>query len=201
MQHWGFWEWCAYAALFIAAIVLAADQSIKLAPTIAPRASFILSSSYWAFAPLALVLFATVELLGKRFGWLGGPAASSQSPAASVNLKAFPRNFLTKLERLCADEHEISLRTQMPFPPPDVQTYTPKRLERRDYFRGVIAELETPCTELGLTQTLPKIREALRRLKEDRPTGDGYALFHDVSQSLKSELEDKWRLVRAFGPS
>ena len=30
MLNWGFWEWVAYAALFIGAIILATDQGIKL---------------------------------------------------------------------------------------------------------------------------------------------------------------------------
>jgi hypothetical protein len=33
--------------------------------------SFITSSPYWAFAPLALILVATLILVGKEFGWLG----------------------------------------------------------------------------------------------------------------------------------
>jgi hypothetical protein len=71
MAEWGFWEWVAYSALFVAAIILATDQGIKMAPDLASTARGLLANSIWAFTPLALVLIATGILVGREMGWIG----------------------------------------------------------------------------------------------------------------------------------
>ena len=70
MSHWVFWEWVAYAALFIAAAIVAADTGIRLAPDLELHMPSFLHSGWWGIAPLALVLLATALLVGKEFGWL-----------------------------------------------------------------------------------------------------------------------------------
>ncbi len=35
MRHWTFWEWVAYGALFIAAMVVAADTGVRISPELA----------------------------------------------------------------------------------------------------------------------------------------------------------------------
>jgi len=69
MRHWSFWEWLAYACLLLGAMILAADTGLRLSPELAHSAPF-LSSPYWGFAPLGLVMGATAVLVAKEFGWL-----------------------------------------------------------------------------------------------------------------------------------
>jgi hypothetical protein len=71
MRHWTFWEWVAYIGLSIAAIIIAADQGVKLAPELLQRFSGMITSPFWAFAPLALIILATVILIGREIGWIG----------------------------------------------------------------------------------------------------------------------------------
>jgi len=77
MSRWTFWEWVAYAVLFVAALIVAADQGIKLSPSLMEKASGIILSSYWAFAPLVFVLLATAILIASQLGWLGSRLARS----------------------------------------------------------------------------------------------------------------------------
>jgi hypothetical protein len=37
MRHWTFWEWIAYAALSVAALIIAADTGFKGAPDVMAR--------------------------------------------------------------------------------------------------------------------------------------------------------------------
>jgi hypothetical protein len=70
MAKWTFWEWVAYAVLFFAAIVIAIDQGVKLAPDLASSAGSILASPWWAFSPLVLILLATAILVSREMGWI-----------------------------------------------------------------------------------------------------------------------------------
>jgi len=69
MRHWTFWEWVAYACLLLGAVILAADTGLKVAPDLARHFSFI-ESPFWGFAPLALVVAATIIFVANEFGWL-----------------------------------------------------------------------------------------------------------------------------------
>jgi hypothetical protein len=71
MRDWVFWEWVAYSALFVAAIITAADQGVKLSSEMLSRFSVLIGSPYWAFAPLMLVLLATGILFSYEMGWIG----------------------------------------------------------------------------------------------------------------------------------
>jgi hypothetical protein len=71
MSRWTYWEWIAYSVLFVAAILIAADQGVKLAPELMQQFHVFIASPYWAFAPLASVILATLILLGREFGVLG----------------------------------------------------------------------------------------------------------------------------------
>lgn len=63
MREWSFWEWMAYAALALAAIIQAAEGGLKEAPQLAAKMPEILPSEISAFVPLALVVLATLILL------------------------------------------------------------------------------------------------------------------------------------------
>ncbi len=102
--------------------------------------------------------------------------------------RAFPEGFMDRIERLCADEHEIGLRAR---------TAANSYLQDRDRFRGVIAALEAPCADLKLTITLQAITRAMTDLGREITNGGAYHAFNDVSQALKRELADRWQLVRA----
>ncbi len=72
MRDWKFWDWVAYAGLFIAAIILALDAALQAAPHLAKRMPDFLKSEIWVFLPLVLVICATVILISRTFGWVGG---------------------------------------------------------------------------------------------------------------------------------
>jgi hypothetical protein len=81
MAKWTFWEWVAYAVLFLAAIIIAADEGVKLAPDLLPAMKGILGSPWWAFSPLALILFATAILVGREMDWIGKKPAAVTIPS------------------------------------------------------------------------------------------------------------------------
>ena len=75
MRDWKFWDWTAYACLFIAAILLAAKEPIEKI-----EAMNWLSTPIWSYVPLLLVVVATLLLIGRSLGWLGSLSASSGKP-------------------------------------------------------------------------------------------------------------------------
>jgi hypothetical protein len=70
MQSWGFWEWLAYAGIFIAASILAISTGLKLEPKLMEHFTFT-ESPIWGFVPLALVVIASLILIVKNFDFLG----------------------------------------------------------------------------------------------------------------------------------
>src|SRR4051812_30230418 len=70
MRHWTFWEWLAYACLFLGAMILAADTGIRLAPELGTLLPFI-HGPLWGFAPLAFLLLATIIMLAREFVFVG----------------------------------------------------------------------------------------------------------------------------------
>jgi hypothetical protein len=63
VRTWKFWDWVAYACLFVAALFFAAEAGIKAAPDLAKHIPTYVGGSIWGFAPLILVLVATLILL------------------------------------------------------------------------------------------------------------------------------------------
>jgi hypothetical protein len=76
MSQWTFWEWLAYAGLWIAGIIEAAEAALLKAREIRRRLPLFLRSRNWAFAPLALISASTVILILMQFGLL--PAREPQ---------------------------------------------------------------------------------------------------------------------------
>jgi hypothetical protein len=67
MRHWTFWEWVAYVALFVAALIVAADSGFREAPDVMARLPEFFHSEWWGFAPAVLVVGATIILLLREF--------------------------------------------------------------------------------------------------------------------------------------
>lgn len=67
MRHWTFWEWIAYVALFVAALIVAADTGFRESPDVMARLPEFFHSEWWGFAPAALVVVATIILLLREF--------------------------------------------------------------------------------------------------------------------------------------
>lgn len=63
MSDWGFWEWVAYAALFTAALIVAAETGFKTEPEVMAHLPDFFRSAVWGFAPACLVVVATFILL------------------------------------------------------------------------------------------------------------------------------------------
>src|SRR5581483_9843281 len=67
MRRWTFWEWIAYAGLYVGAVILAIDTGFKLSPDLTAPA--FLHSPWWGFAPAVLITFSTGVLLLREFGY------------------------------------------------------------------------------------------------------------------------------------
>jgi hypothetical protein len=67
MRHWTFWEWVAYGVILVSALILAADQGFKLEPDLMRQLPEFFHSAWWGFAPLVLVVIATIILLLRAF--------------------------------------------------------------------------------------------------------------------------------------
>jgi hypothetical protein len=67
VRHWTFWEWVAYVALFVAALIIAADTGFRESPDVMARLPEFFHSEWWGFAPAVLVVVATIILLLREF--------------------------------------------------------------------------------------------------------------------------------------
>lgn len=95
MEKWTFWEWVAYAILFIGAVILAADTGLRQSPEIMKMIPTFISSVAWGFAPLVTVLLATGILLANGLGWIGRhPNATNGSVAHTVPDQKFIKTAL-----------------------------------------------------------------------------------------------------------
>jgi hypothetical protein len=81
MSRWTFWEWVAYASIFVAAIIIAANEGVHLAPALFERFSGVVSSPYWAFAPLVLIVLGSLILIAHELGWLRGHSRPGETVA------------------------------------------------------------------------------------------------------------------------
>jgi hypothetical protein len=81
MSRWTFWEWVAYATIFVAAIIIAANEGVHLAPALFERFSGVVSSPYWAFAPLVLIVLGTLILIAHELGWPRGHSRPGETLA------------------------------------------------------------------------------------------------------------------------
>jgi hypothetical protein len=70
MRDWGFWEWLAYATIFVGALVLAADTGAKLSPELQEYLGFMRAAA-WGFAPLILLIAGAIILIARNYGWVG----------------------------------------------------------------------------------------------------------------------------------
>lgn len=84
MSDWRFWDWVAYAILFVAAMIIAIDTGIRLSPVTWPHIPEFLHSGWWGFAPLALLIIATLILLARGLGWIG---RRKMSASAEISLR------------------------------------------------------------------------------------------------------------------
>ena len=94
MRHWSFWEWVAYAALFVAAMIVASDTGLRIAPDLAAHMPDFVRGDIWAFTPLGLVILATIILLFREFVVRPNQAAVGQPRAisTSVRLQFYPND-------------------------------------------------------------------------------------------------------------
>jgi hypothetical protein len=76
MGHWGFFDWIAYGALAIGAMILAAETGLSQSPSLLRRLPQFFKHPFWGLAPLILVLIAT-GILGARAAGIIGPESSS----------------------------------------------------------------------------------------------------------------------------
>jgi len=102
MAHWTYWEWVAYAVLFIAALIIAADTGFKQAPELMEKLPAFFHSTWWGFAPLAFVLLATVILVGREFEWFGRRSPAPEQTSA-------PQIIDTNLFLLFSDAHSVPI--------------------------------------------------------------------------------------------
>ncbi len=96
MRRWVFWEWVAYAALFVAAMIVAADTGVRIAPDLATYAPAFVHGAIWGFAPLALVVGATIILLFREFFVRPNreKAGVPQAIPTSLRLQFFPNSII-----------------------------------------------------------------------------------------------------------
>lgn len=80
MANWGFWEWVAYAALFVAAGLIAFDEVIRMVPHLRHPYGEILENRFWGFVPLLLVFLATGILVSREMGLIGRQSELSSMP-------------------------------------------------------------------------------------------------------------------------
>src|SRR5438552_2896109 len=60
---WSLWDWIGAASLLLAALVLAFNGALKDAPAFASKLPDFLSTSLWAYVPLALLVIAFAAIV------------------------------------------------------------------------------------------------------------------------------------------
>jgi hypothetical protein len=81
MRRWSFWEWVAYFALLVGALIMAAETGFKTEPEVMERLPAFFHSWLWGFSPAILVIVATIILILREFVFTNrtaheGPLAS-----------------------------------------------------------------------------------------------------------------------------
>ena len=85
MRQWKFWEWIAYSTLWIGAIILAADASLKVtSPEFRSAVSPLLENPVWSFLPLFCFTIGTVVLIIYEFSTLGKRIAHPSQTASPI---------------------------------------------------------------------------------------------------------------------
>jgi hypothetical protein len=97
MSHWNFWEWLAYAGLWVAGIIEAAEAALIKVREIRRRLPAFLRSRNWAFAPLGVLLLSTIILVANEFDLLDRKQAV-HNPSQQPSVPAIPSG-LTRVER------------------------------------------------------------------------------------------------------
>jgi len=91
MKHWTFWEWIGYGALWVGAIVIAADQSLKLSSApLRLYVSGLLESPLWGFSPLACLTVGSAILVSRHFEWIGRKERLSEIAIRPVSVSGPP---------------------------------------------------------------------------------------------------------------
>ena len=71
MREWDFWGWTGYAALLVAAIIVAADAALKGTPSMLEKLPDFFHSQLWAFLPAIFVVLGTIILILRAFDLIG----------------------------------------------------------------------------------------------------------------------------------
>lgn len=91
MRDWGFWEWVAYATIWVGALIIAADAGLKLTKgSLRETAAPLLESPVWAFLPLICIILGTLILGSRELGLLGERAARQNKGVVAVGLTSKP---------------------------------------------------------------------------------------------------------------
>ena len=110
-------------------------------------------------------------------------------------------DLLPFIERLCADEHELGLRGRFAFSPDNAENrVTPLSREDRTRYQAALRGLEGACAPLGLSISVAHIRRGIDAFSPELANVDvsqAYGTLNVISQTLKSELADKYRLAPA----
>src|ERR1700730_8775357 len=85
VRHWTFWEWIAYVALFVAALIVAADTGFREAPDVMARLPEFFHSEWWGFTPAMLVVMATIILLLREFVFSDSKRTKQARPLSTID--------------------------------------------------------------------------------------------------------------------
>ena len=80
-MQWGFWDWLAYIGLFVVALQLMLDNSLKNSGSLKVLFAPMLASDWWNRLPLTLLMFSSVIFLVRAFVL---PVGAPGSPAPTV---------------------------------------------------------------------------------------------------------------------
>jgi hypothetical protein len=100
MRHFSLPE---YGSISVAAIIIAADTAFKISPDLVAHLPDFLHSPVWGFAPVVLVVFATVSFLWREFVSSHVPLPAQARPAAAPGVVA------SATEATISFENQISI--------------------------------------------------------------------------------------------
>jgi hypothetical protein len=87
MREWKFWDWTAYASLFFGALGIVAHALNGEGAGVTSSWPTFFQSGYWAYVPLALVIYATIVLLVRGFRAPKAAPAETFVDSASITLR------------------------------------------------------------------------------------------------------------------
>ena len=197
MRDWTFWEWLAYAGLWIGAIFLAIDSALKHSPNMRLRMPRLLGDPLWPWLPLIFLSVSAVIFLAREIGAIDGRnPARPEKPAVQAATTEQPT---VKTERPIVNEQPPVAPAKTASPATERifvgTTVTPQFLTSQ---LKTITDLQAPSFVEPYIGKWMRLSGKVSFVGKPRETSIGLAFKdqHDVFMSFEKNWLERLRILR-----